>query len=358
LYKIIRLLKEQEEQGLFRYDEFLLEWLIIVVTWIAFIVIMSWVFKLCEYDNYEKVVKENFQLKAFVDTALPVRNLIPGVLEALARCQDEACKQSYAELESVYLKYNHSNRTFWSELSSLEDKYTFENPWTFPGSTFFTISIITTIGYGTFTPLTPNGQWVVVFCSLPGIYLTIVFCQKNIYLFRTAICKTQHVSIMLMTIFSVVLLLSFIGIGGWLQSNAEGWSLLEGVYFCWVSFSTIGFGDYAPHMGEDWDFQYLILLIVGWHIVTFVISVIERSLIFLRELDWWNESHLWPKKTQASEVVTRQQQSKSFFGEAQVVKTTKSKSLSKKRPQGKVCAAHDETLVGPNLSSGGSFCRL
>jgi len=158
-----------------------------------------------------------------------------------------------------------------------------------------------------------------------------------------------------MTIFSVVLLLSFIAIGGWLQSNAEGWSLLEGVYFCWVSFSTIGFGDYAPETGEDWDFQYLTLLIVGWHVVTFVISVIEISLTFFKELDWWNESHLWPKKPTTQDIVTRQRQSTSFFGEAQVVKTGVSRSSSKTMPLEKVCERQNETELGAYLSSEG--CR-
>jgi len=220
---------------------------------------------------------------ASVENALPVRDQIPDVLGALAECQG-VYEETYASLESVYQRYNTSNKTFWSELQSFENSYTFTNPWTFPGSIFFTLSIITTIGYGTFTPLTPNGQWVVVFCALPGIYLTIVFCQKNIYLFKNAICKTQHVGIQLLSFFPLVLLLSFLAIGGYVLSKAEGWNLREGVYFCWVFFSTIGFGDYAPVAKENWDFQYYILLIVGWHIVTFAISVIESSLTFLKNL--------------------------------------------------------------------------
>jgi len=268
---------------IFQFDDFLLEWLIVLVFWIAFIIILSWVFITCEFDNYEMVVKENLRLKALIENALPVRDQIPDVLGALAECQG-VYEETYASLDSVYQRYNTSNKTFWSELQNFESSYTFTNPWTFPGSIFFTLSIVTTIGYGTFTPLTPNGQWVVVFCALPGIYLTIVFCQKNIYLFKNAICKTQHVGILLLSFFALVFLLSFIAIGGHVLSKTEGWNLREGVYFCWVSFSTIGFGDYAPVAKENWDFQYYILLIVGWHIVTFTISVIESSLTFLKSL--------------------------------------------------------------------------
>jgi len=50
-------------------------------------------------------------------------------------------------------------------------------------------------------------------------------------------------------------------IGGYVISKAEGWNLREDIYFCRVSFSTIGYGDYAPVAQENWDFPYYILLI-------------------------------------------------------------------------------------------------
>lgn len=34
---------------------------------------------------------------------------------------------------------------------------------------------------------------------------------------------------------------------GWLQMPLEGWTFVEGIYFWFITFSTIGFGDYLPH---------------------------------------------------------------------------------------------------------------
>jgi len=45
---------------------------------------------------------------ASVENALPVRDQIPDVLGALAECQG-LYEETYASLESIYLRYNTSN---------------------------------------------------------------------------------------------------------------------------------------------------------------------------------------------------------------------------------------------------------
>ena len=49
----------------------------------------------------------------------------------------------------------------------------------------------------------------------------------------------------------------------------EGWSYFESIYFCFVAFSTIGFGDYVVSQRADYENAYLyrfgnfLFLVVG-----------------------------------------------------------------------------------------------
>jgi len=138
----------------------------------------------------------------------------------------------------------------------------------------------------------------------------------------------------MLTFFSAFFLMSLTLFGGFVLSELEGWTLQESFYFCWVSFTTIGFGDFAPEVGEDWDFQHLAVLIAGWHIVTFVISVLEKLLTYLNDLEWWSDHYLWPKevrirKSQQTEFLAQS----SFRSQATLVNTDEIASFSLGRTQ-------------------------
>merc|ERR1712106_20906 len=45
---------------------------------------------------------------------------------------------------------------------------------------------------------------------------------------------------------TLILLFSFIFIGSLLFANWEGWTYTESLYFCFVTLTTIGFGDFTP----------------------------------------------------------------------------------------------------------------
>merc|ERR1719193_2342031 len=328
LFTIAELLKEEEDQDLFRCDEFCLEWLMLLVLWTSFIIGLSWAFVVIEADNYDLIIQENHDIKLLLDNAVPVRDKLEVVLTALASCEGNSSEEAYNLLADVSTEYNNPNVTMWNELDSLLGAYTFHNPWTFEGSTFFSVTIATTIGYGTFTPLTSTGKQIVIFSSLPAIYLTIVFGQKNMELLQKGFCRTQYESLGLMGFFSIIFLLSFMIVGGWILANSEGWTMWDSIYFCWVSFSTIGFGDYAPVVGEEWNVVFLSLVVVGWNIVIFVISVIEKLSKEFKEMSWWNENKFQPMATIANTLRIEQKAASNLIGVAQVVYSANSSSAA------------------------------
>jgi len=288
LYKIASILKEEEDRKKFNLDSFCLEWLMLLVCWVGWIFVLSWIFIVLERDQYEKLIDENEKLKSLVDNTLPVRDQIPTVLSALTSCN--VTDSIVSTLNSSYWNYP-ANHTFWREIESLEGTYTFNNPWSFTGSIFFVISMATTIGWGIFTPLTTTGQLLVITTALPTIYFTLLLGQKNMDLLNNGICRTQYDSLSLLIFFAIISVGVFTAIFGYILRETEGWSMMESVYFCWVSISTIGFGDYAPMIGGQWtDIVLVLFLIIGWNIVSFVIGVIGKTSTRLKELDWWHEA--------------------------------------------------------------------
>ena len=55
---------------------------------------------------------------------------------------------------------------------------------------------------------------------------------------------------------SLLLMFGYILVGAMLFKLCEGWDLFVGSYFCFITLSTIGFGDYVPGTSNDsWKSQ-------------------------------------------------------------------------------------------------------
>lgn len=47
-------------------------------------------------------------------------------------------------------------------------------------------------------------------------------------------------------VFSVLTMVSYIFVGAWIFYSWENWSVIKGTYFCFITLSTIGYGDIVP----------------------------------------------------------------------------------------------------------------
>ncbi|GAB0097115.1 hypothetical protein DMENIID0001_127140 [Sergentomyia squamirostris] len=84
--------------------------------------------------------------------------------------------------------------------------------------------------------------------------------------------------------FILVILASYIGFGTIIFSLWENWSFIDGAYFCFVTLSTIGFGDLVPrHTLRGPELQLIACctyLILGLVLVAMCFSLVENQLMW------------------------------------------------------------------------------
>ena len=113
-------------------------------------------------------------------------------------------------------------------------------------------------GYGWVTPQTATGQILCIFVSLLGIPITLLafksigeliakwvnaivtkFEKKILKRLEPKHMKTKGAVILFSTMISLIAIYSV------LLMNHTDWTIVEGVYFWFITFTTIGFGDYV-----------------------------------------------------------------------------------------------------------------
>ncbi|KAK5852800.1 hypothetical protein PBY51_006640 [Eleginops maclovinus] len=129
--------------------------------------------------------------------------------------------------------------------------------WKFAGSFYFAITVITTIGYGHAAPSTDGGKVFCMLYALLGIPLTLVMFQSvgerintfvRFLLHRLKKCigmRRTEVSMFNMVSIGFISCTCTLCVGALAFSHFEGWSFFHAYYYCFITLTTIGFGDYV-----------------------------------------------------------------------------------------------------------------
>ncbi|XP_060116164.1 potassium channel subfamily K member 7 [Heteronotia binoei] len=196
-----------------------------------------------------------------------------GVLVALEGAPEEALRR---ELLDARARFLHDHRACLSapQLQRLlerlvaADSYgvsglgnvSGDENWEFTSALFFTASVLTTTGYGHTVPLSDGGKIFCVLYSLLGIPMTLLLLgcllqhllpfvsyrpvqyihkRWGFSLARVALTHAAGLGLATLGLFILIPAVCFWALEG-------NWNFLESVYFCFISLSTIGLGDYVP----------------------------------------------------------------------------------------------------------------
>ncbi|XP_059471444.1 two pore potassium channel protein sup-9-like [Neocloeon triangulifer] len=127
--------------------------------------------------------------------------------------------------------------------------------WKFAGAFYYATTVLTTIGYGHSTPNTVGGKLFTMFYAIVGIPLGLVMFQsigERVNKLSSVVirgCKRmlgyRDVEASELNLICVVTTLSSLTIAGGAAafSRYEGWTYFDSVYYCFITLTTIGFGD-------------------------------------------------------------------------------------------------------------------
>ncbi|XP_061753747.1 potassium channel subfamily K member 13 [Nerophis ophidion] len=203
--------------------------------------------------------------------------------------------------------------------------------WDFSGAFYFVGTVVSTIGFGMTTPVTIAGKIFLIFYGLIGCAATILFF--NLFLERIITmlayimrwCHERRVRCggvgvesssrqeaseeedslegWKPSVYYVMLILGLASIviacsASTLFCSMENWSYVDSLYFCFVAFSTIGFGDLVSSQRAHYESQEAyrlgncLFILMGVCCIYSLFNVI--SIIIKQTLNWILEKLVCP----------------------------------------------------------------
>lgn len=133
--------------------------------------------------------------------------------------------------------------------------------WSFGQSFFFSSTVVTTIGYGHQSPLSPEGKVFCIIYALLGIPMTMLLLTAVVerlmipvnsllewlnaqlsHRWSQLTVRLVHLSLIKVT----VVILLFLVPAAIFTGLEPHWNYLDSLYYCFISLTTIGLGDFIP----------------------------------------------------------------------------------------------------------------
>ncbi|KAM6185106.1 potassium channel subfamily K member 17 [Rhynchocyon petersi] len=169
--------------------------------------------------------------------------------------------------------------------------------WELVGSFFFSVSTITTIGYGNLSPHTLGARLFCILFALLGIPLNLVVLNRLGHLMLRGMHRCAHrlgrtlkdpAKARWLAGCGTLLagLLLFLVLPPLLFSYIEGWNYMEGFYFAFITLSTVGYGDYMIGMDPSRRYPVWYKNMVSWWILFGMawLALIIQMILSLMEI--------------------------------------------------------------------------
>ncbi|XP_007123099.2 potassium channel subfamily K member 15 [Physeter macrocephalus] len=189
-----------------------------------------------------------------------------AVFDALESEAESGRKRLLAQKRSeLRRKYGFSTEDYreLERLALQAEPHRAGRQWKFAGSFYFAITVITTIGYGHAAPGTDSGKVFCMFYALLGIPLTLVTFQSlgerlNALVRRLLLAakrclglRRPHVSTENMVVAGLLVCAATLALGAAAFAHFEGWTFFHAYYYCFITLTTIGFGDFVALQNDE-----------------------------------------------------------------------------------------------------------
>ncbi|KAJ8321954.1 hypothetical protein KUTeg_000425 [Tegillarca granosa] len=183
-----------------------------------------------------------------------------AVFDAFESQTEMDLRRTLLEEEKEFIEnYNISTEDFESLRKNILKVMPYKSgkQWKFAGAFYFSLTVITTIGYGHSTPQTVPGKLFCMGYALAGIPLCIIMFQsvgERLNTFVTFLLKSikkcfklknsevSQTNLILVTMnISIVVLTA----GAAAFNYFEDWAYIDAFYYCFITLTTIGFGDFV-----------------------------------------------------------------------------------------------------------------
>ncbi|XP_057586220.1 potassium channel subfamily K member 13 [Hippopotamus amphibius kiboko] len=261
--------------------------------------------------------------------ALIVLYLLGGaaVFSALELAHERQAKQRWEErLANFSRRHNLSREELRGFLRHYEEATeagirvdSVRQRWDFTGAFYFVGTVVSTIGFGMTTPATVGGKLFLIFYGLLGCSSTILFFNLFLERLITIIacimksCLLQRGALPQQSlknpgkgeadslagwkpsVYYVMLILCIASLlisccASAMYTSMEGWSYFDALYFCFVAFSTIGFGDLVSSQNTQYAGQGLyrfanfVFILMGVCCIYSLFNVI--SILIKQSMNW------------------------------------------------------------------------
>ncbi|XP_055925608.1 TWiK family of potassium channels protein 7-like [Argiope bruennichi] len=247
----------------------------------------AWLFSTLEFEYENYLRKERYIRSVDVNDSIAYLSALFYYLKDKVS-QEEWDARVYQELRDLDRFIVGAVKNFSYDSTMDMDKW--DREWSFGNGLLYSVTILTTIGYGHVTPKTQIGKVVTILYSLIGIPLTLIFLA-NIgdlmasffrYAYSRLCCRwcrgtrrrceyppeavaqmggrlpplssdvvgeeaympTSQIQIPILL--NLMFISLFILLGSVMFAFLEEWDMLSSGYFTFITLTTIGFGDYFP----------------------------------------------------------------------------------------------------------------
>ncbi|XP_042524042.1 potassium channel subfamily K member 6 [Dipodomys spectabilis] len=148
--------------------------------------------------------------------------------------------------------------------------------WDFASALFFASTLVTTVGYGYTTPLTDAGKAFSIVFALLGVPTTMLLLTASAQRLTQLLTHRplswlslrwgwdlrQAARWHLVALLGIIMAVCFLVPAAIFAHLEEAWSFLDAFYFCFISLSTIGLGDYVPGEAPGQPYRALYKVLV------------------------------------------------------------------------------------------------